>query len=92
MTTRIAIVGDFNPEFHSHLATNSAIADVARHIGLDLHSEWVPTDRVDELGPEPALSTFDAIFASPGSPYNSMHGMLRAIEYARTRNIPFTGT
>lgn len=92
MTTRIAIVGDFNPKFHSHLATNASLAAIASNAHLDIESGWLPTRQVEQLGPEGALSQFHAVYASPGSPYASMRGMLLAIEYARTRNIPFTGT
>ena len=92
MSIRIAIVGDFNPEFHSHPATNAAIAKVAKREGLDVQSDWVPTQWVEELGPERALGNFQAVFASPGSPYRSMSGMLKAIEYARVKQVPFTGT
>jgi CTP synthase (UTP-ammonia lyase) len=38
------------------------------------------------------LGSFDAVWGAPGSPYKSMPGMLRAIEYARTRNVPYLGT
>jgi CTP synthase (UTP-ammonia lyase) len=89
---RIAIVGEFNPEFHSHLATNSALANCAKRIGLDVHSEWIPTPTITELGAERALAGFQAVFASPGSPYRSMEGMLQGIKYARERGIPFVGT
>jgi len=35
---------------------------------------------------------WDALIASPGSPYKSSTGMLRGIEFARTQDWPFTGT
>ena len=38
------------------------------------------------------LERFDGLFASPGSPYRSFAGMLRGIEFARSRNWPFVGT
>jgi CTP synthase (UTP-ammonia lyase) len=43
-------------------------------------------------GGEKALEGFDGLIAAPGSPYRSFDGMLRGIEFARTRNWPFTAT
>lgn len=92
MSIQIAIVGDFNPEFRSHLALNAAIPNVAARLGMDVHSDWVPTEKVAEAGPEKVLGGFDAVVAAPGSPYRSFDGMLRAIEFARVRKVPFTGS
>lgn len=87
---KIAIVGDFNPEFHSHHATNTAIQHSARALGVSVEFEWVPTERV-AANPE-ILSSYHGIWASPGSPYRSFAGMLRGIEFARAQNWPFVGT
>jgi CTP synthase (UTP-ammonia lyase) len=38
------------------------------------------------------LESFDGIWAAPGSPYKSFDGMLKGIEFARTRDWPFLGT
>lgn len=38
------------------------------------------------------LESFDGLWASPGSPYKSMEGMLQGIEFARRRDWPFLGT
>ena len=53
---------------------------------------WIPTP--DLLTPEGVaeMEKCDGLWASPGSPYRSFEGMLRGIEFARTRNWPFVGT
>lgn len=89
---RIAIVGDFNPDFPSHHATTASLRHAAHHLQLVVDCEWIPTSRITEAGAEAVLSEYDAIWASPGSPYQSKDGMLRAIQFARTRNWPFVGT
>jgi CTP synthase (UTP-ammonia lyase) len=88
---RIALVGDFNPEFHSHHATNAALDHAAAQFEMPVQYEWIPTGKIGK-NPEEVLSSFDGIWATPGSPYNSMEGMLRAIEFARTRQWPFVAT
>ena len=38
------------------------------------------------------LKPFDALWCAPGSPYKSMDGALRAIQFAREQGWPFIGT
>jgi CTP synthase (UTP-ammonia lyase) len=88
---RIAILGDFDPDFHSHLATNAAIRRAAQQLGLTAQIEWLPTPEL-ERNTAARLAGFDAVWASPGSPYRSFAGMLAGIRVARERNVPFTAT
>jgi CTP synthase (UTP-ammonia lyase) len=89
---RIGIIGDFNPAFPSHHATNAAFQHVAARMQVDVETAWIPTPSLREPTADVRLSSFDGLLASPGSPYESMAGMLRGIEFARTRNWPFVGT
>ena len=85
---RIAIVGDFNRHKHSHWATEAALFHAAAGLGLAVAPQWLPTPSIDAQ----CLAGFDGIFGAPGSPFVSMEGMLRAIEYARQRDVPYLGT
>ena len=89
---RIAILGDFNPEFRSHHATADSIQHAAAKLDLKIESEWLPTPSLLKADSEKILERFDGIWASPGSPYKSMDGMLKGIEFARRRDWPFLGT
>src|SRR5579863_10275098 len=89
---RIGILGDFNTEFLSHHATNDALQHAARKLGITVESEWVPTAAILEADGVKRLEAFDGLWASPGSPYKSFDGMLRGIQFARTRDWPFLGT
>lgn len=90
---RIGILGDFNPEFHSHHATNACLQHAAAAVGLTAESHWVPTPDLDApAAPGRLLADSDGLWASSGSPYRSMTGMLRGIEFARTRGRPFVAT
>lgn len=84
--TRIGILGDFNQENPTHLATNDGIAHAAEALHLPFESVWLPTDQPH------AYSDFDGIFCSPGSPYRSLDGALGGIRYAREHRLPFLGT
>jgi CTP synthase (UTP-ammonia lyase) len=88
---RIGILGDFNPEFRSHHATNDSLQHAARRLGFPVESVWLPTPSL--LEPEPGkLESFDGLWASAGSPYKSLEGMLKGIEFARVHDWPFLAT
>ncbi len=89
---RIGVIGDFEPSYHSHFATNAALYDAATALKTPLHLRWLPTPELEGPNGERTLRRWDALIASPGSPYRSFNGMLRGIEFARTRNWPFVGT
>jgi CTP synthase (UTP-ammonia lyase) len=89
---RIGILGDFNSEFRSHHATNDSLQHAARKLNLKVEGEWLPTSTLTAPSAEEKLETFDGLWASPGSPYKSLDGMLKGIEFARRRDWPFLGT
>ena len=91
-SVRIGIIGDFEPAYHSHFATNAALYDAATRLKVPLELRWLPTPSLTETDTEKILRRWDGLIASPGSPYQSFHGMLRGIEFARTRQWPFAGT
>jgi CTP synthase (UTP-ammonia lyase) len=91
-TVRIGILGDFNPEFRSHHATTDSLQHAAAKLGLKVESQWLPTPSLVEDSAKKTLESFDGLWASPGSPYKSMDGMLKGIEFARRRDWPFLGT
>jgi CTP synthase (UTP-ammonia lyase) len=89
---RIGIIGDFEPAYHSHFATNAALYDAATKLKVPLMVRWLPTPTLDGSDASKILGRCDGLIASPGSPYKSFTGMLRGIEFSRTRDWPFTGT
>ena len=89
---QVGIVGDFNPDFQSHHATNASLQHAASKLGLPVESKWVPTTSLLSPNADGVLAGFEGLWASPGSPYKSMEGMLRAIEFARKGDWPFVAT
>lgn len=88
---KIGIIGDFNAKNSTHTATNDSIVHAATAIGQLVKIEWMPTQQLKHQGTA-ILSPFQALWCSPGSPYESMEGALAAIRFAREANIPFWGT
>lgn len=85
----IGIIGDYDTERPSHIATVGALKHCAASLGINLEPRWLPTESLEE-GEE--LQGFDGFWCAPGSPYRSMRGALNAIRFARENNRPFLGT
>jgi CTP synthase (UTP-ammonia lyase) len=86
--TRLLILGEFNPLFRPHAATNEAIGHSAAQLGLEVEPEWMSTADVTPS----AVTECDGLWIAPGSPYKSMERTLAAIRHARETGIPCLGT
>jgi CTP synthase (UTP-ammonia lyase) len=83
MGTRIALVGDENPDYPSHRELNA----VRPQLGDDVETTWLPTD-----GDQGELGHFDGVWLVPGSPYADDSAAYAAVRWARENNVPFLGT
>jgi len=88
---RIAIIGDYNPEYISHPQTGGAVVTAAHRAGVDAEYEWVGTDTIEKSGVS-VLNAYDGVWTSPGSPYRSLDGALAGIWHVRLSGKPFVGT
>jgi CTP synthase (UTP-ammonia lyase) len=91
-TIRIGIIGDFDANSRSHIATNEAINHSAKALSIALEIAWLPTQPLEAEFSGLELKSFDALWCAPGSPYKSMRGALRAIRFSREQEWPFIGT
>lgn len=89
---RIGIIGDYDDSKTSHAATNDAIHHAAESQEALCKIDWIPTSSLLTQEGQSRLEQCDGIWASPGSPYESMEGAITGIRKAREANIPFTGT
>ena len=89
-TVRVGIVGDFDRGKHSHWATEAALFHAAARLGIAVEPHWIPTPSLSHGAQR--LEEFDGIWGAPGSPFASMEGMLRGIEFARVRDVAYLGT
>jgi CTP synthase (UTP-ammonia lyase) len=85
-TPRVGIIGEFNPNNPTHLATNAALAHGFARQEIKPMIEWLPTDKTFDL------NQFDGFWCSPGSPYKSLEGALEMIRWIRLEGKPFIGT
>ena len=83
----IGIVGDRNPAYPVHRATEEALRQLPAALGF----EWLPTDEIG-TDPQAQLARYAGLLIAPGSPYRSMAGALAGIRYARECDVPLLGT
>jgi CTP synthase (UTP-ammonia lyase) len=84
---RIGIIGDYDPNNPTHVATNEGITHAATALKqCGVETTWLPTDQSH------SFREFHGLLCSPGSPYTSLEGALLAIQYAREEEVPFLGT
>jgi len=88
---RLAIVGEHDPSFPPHRAVGANVAQAAAALGAEVDARWVSTEAFEEGGAA-SPDAYDGFWISPGSPYRSLDGALRAIRHARERGVPLLGT
>ncbi len=88
---RIAILGEFDATSPTLPSVDTSLQHAADKLKFCLESQWVATPSLVESNPT-KLESFDGIWAAPGSPYKSLEGMLKGIEFARRRDWPFLAT
>jgi CTP synthase (UTP-ammonia lyase) len=86
----IGILGDFDPQKQSHLATSSAIRHAAKHLSVEAKTTWIPTSSLLNENVYKELENYDCLWASPGFPV-STDGMIKGIQIARELDKPFLG-
>lgn len=88
MIKRIAVLGDFNPDYHTHHALNETLRDTVHSLKSALAFDWIATDKFDFTT---AFESYSGVLIAPGSPYRDMENVLNTIAYTRKHNIPTFG-
>jgi CTP synthase (UTP-ammonia lyase) len=84
----IAILGEFNPDFPPHPATDAAIRHSCEQLRTEVRATWLSTQDIRLE----SLQDYAGIWVAPGSPYKSFEKTLSAIRYARENRVPCFGT
>lgn len=88
---KLGIIGDFNPSFRPHIATNEAIEILKPLLDFNLQYDWIPTQAIND-GFDKIIKEYKGFWIAPGSPYKNMEGALKIITYGRLNNVPTLGT
>jgi CTP synthase (UTP-ammonia lyase) len=90
-THLVALIGDCDPDVTAHRAIPLAIGLASRKMIKPVLVNWLPTESLVSA-PNGALSQYAGFWCVPASPYRSMEGALRAIQFALEQGRPFLGT
>lgn len=86
-------MGDQFPEYRrAQDAVVLMINRAAAELEVTANIVWIPTKKLNTEEAPRQLEQMDALWASPGSPYVSLEGILNGIRFARESGWPFLGT
>ncbi|SEG15427.1 Glutamine amidotransferase class-I [Nonomuraea solani] len=87
---RVAVIGDRDPAFPPHPATDDALRHAAAYLGVEVDVRWLATEPLEsDLN---GVRAADVLWCAPGSPYRSLLGALTALRYGREQGVPALGT
>ena len=88
--SRLALIGDFNPEVVAHRAIPLALELANEATGCSVSWDWIGTETITDAPRQ--LASHAGVWCVPASPYKNMDGALAAIRFARETRRPFLGT
>ncbi len=88
----IAICGKYAELADCYVSVNEALKDAGAGLNAKVNLEWIETDDFEyEPSKVRVLSRSDGVLVPGGFGSRGAEGKIRAIEYARTHDIPFLG-
>jgi CTP synthase len=90
-TVTIGIVGKYVDYEDSYKSLKEALVHGGLANDLKVELQWVEAEGIDGPEWEKQLESYDGILVPGGFGKRGIAGMLRAIEYARTRKVPYFG-
>lgn len=88
MAKTLLVLGEYNPVWETHRATNNAIEHSSDFVGRSVQTMWCSTSNITRS----QIETADGFWMATGAPYQSMETALGVIRYAREHNVPCLGT
>jgi len=89
-SVEIAMVGKYVDLTESYKSLNEALIHAGIHTNTKVNISYVDAEDIEQ-GDLSAINNADAILVPGGFGSRGVEGKIRAIEYARTKNIPFLG-
>jgi CTP synthase len=88
---KIAIVGKYVDLRDSYVSVKEALMHAAGKLSLKLKIDWVESENLEKDGSRTSLEGVNGIIVPGGFGTRGIEGMISAIEYARTHNVPYLG-
>jgi len=87
----VALIGDYDAGVVAHSTIPLALQLAGEEHEISISVSWLLTKGLSSIS-ERSLAEYAGFWCVPGSPYQDMHGALRAIRFAREQGRPFLGT
>jgi len=90
-TVRIAIVGKYVELTDAYISIREALVHAGISESTDIELEWVAAETIAADGPARHLEGIDGLLIPGGFGHRGIEGKIEAVEYVRTRGIPYFG-
>jgi CTP synthase (UTP-ammonia lyase) len=88
MRPDLIILGEYNPDAETHVATDASIRHSLAGRNTGLAASWISTETIREAD----IVRAHGLWVAPGSPYKNFERALQAIRLARVHLVPCLGT
>ncbi|HLD39467.1 MAG TPA: CTP synthase, partial [archaeon] len=82
-------IGDFCLA-DSYISVNNALIHAGAALSASIHIDWIDSKIIEKQGPS-LLDNYKGIIVPGGFGSSGVEGKIKAIQYAREKNIPFLG-
>ena len=88
---RIGLVGKYVQLHDAYLSVAEALRHAGRQLGTQVDIDWIDAETLTPDGAAGRLAGLDGILVPGGFGQRGIEGMIRAVEHARTRHLPYFG-
>jgi CTP synthase len=90
-TVNIGLVGKYVELRDSYKSISEALDHAGANQRTKVNIDWIHSEQINNSNAEEKLGHLDGILVAPGFGSRGIDGKLIAINYARTKNVPFFG-
>ena len=90
----VAIVGKYTELPDAYISVTEALKHAAVHHGVDVRPRWIRSEQLERMEPDEVAAALEGVagLVVPGGfGYRGVEGKVRAIRWAREREVPFLG-
>ncbi len=87
----IALIGKYTGLKDAYLSVSEALTHGGYPSGIKVNIKWIDSEAIEQEPIETVMQGIDGLLIPGGFGARGTEGKIKAIEYARTHNIPFLG-
>jgi CTP synthase len=90
-TVRIGVCGKYTDHQDAYKSISEAFVHAGATNNVRVELTWVRAEDIERDGAEPHLRNLSGLLVAPGFGERGIEGKIQAVNFVRTRNIPFFG-